>query len=92
MKSYGERTLDSIAVQCERRGIPGPEIESVHAFLGEKLGKKIREMNMPELNRLNRELPYLMEEYLEGEKRRGGGPPGAWEGGTVVGGAGADIE
>jgi hypothetical protein len=87
VKPYGEGTLDSIAKHCDRRGIPPEEIESVHAFIAEKFGKKIRAMDMPELRRVNRELPLIMVEYLGGHKRRGGGPPSAWGPADAAGGA-----
>jgi len=71
-KSYGERTLDHIAKHCALRGIPEPEIESVHAFIADKYGVPVREMNEPQLKKLSREMGDMFYAYLEGNKRRGG--------------------
>ncbi len=71
-KPYGERVLDTMRKQAERRNIPLPELEdSVLAFVKTKYGKSIREMDVPELKKLNRNLGALFVEYLDGRKRRG---------------------
>jgi hypothetical protein len=70
-KPYGERVLDTMRKHCDRRGIPEPELDSVLALVKEKYGKGIREMDVPELRKLNRNLTALFVEYLGGQKRRG---------------------
>lgn len=90
-KSYGERTLDSIVTQAERRGIPAEEVDSVHAAIRERYGKGVKDMNEPELRRLNRNLPHILTAYLDGAKRRGG-PRGPWEGGSATAGGGMAID
>jgi hypothetical protein len=78
-KSYGEQVLDTMRKQCERRGIPEPEFESVLAFAANKYGKRVYDMDIPELRKLNRNLQTLFVEYLEGHKRRGEEElPAAW--------------
>ena len=68
--SYGARTLRSIEVQCEARGIPPEEVESVLAHIKAKTGKPISKMDSRQLRNLNRDLPHVMVAYLGGEKRR----------------------
>jgi hypothetical protein len=71
-KPYGEQVLDTMRKQCDRRGIPPEEFDdSVLAFVREKYGKPIHDMDVPELKRLNRNLQALFVEYLDGKKRRG---------------------
>jgi len=69
-KTYYEKTLDSLAVNCETRGIPEPEYGSVKAAITEKYGVALEEMNEPQLRRLNRGLGDILFIYLEGIKRR----------------------
>lgn len=68
--TYMARTLESIRVQCEARGIPSEELEKVRAHIEEKMDKPVEEMVDVELKRLNQALPHLMEDYLGGMKRR----------------------
>lgn len=75
---YGQRLLESVRVQCERRGIPPEELESVLAHIGEAFDTPVLEMEAPDLKRVQAQLDGLMRSYLDGRKRRGG-PTGAWE-------------
>lgn len=68
--SYLERTKATIALQGEVRGIPEPESKSVIAHIQKKYGKKLDKMSDRELIRVNQNLPYIFEEYLDGAKRR----------------------
>ena len=68
--SYGARTLRSIEVQCETRGIPPEEVESVLAHIKAKVGKPVEKMDSRQLRNLNRDLPHILFEYLGGKKRR----------------------
>lgn len=68
--SYCARTLRSIAVQCEARGIPPEEVESVLAHIKAKAEKPVEKMDDRQLRSLNRDLPHIMVEYLGGKKRR----------------------
>jgi hypothetical protein len=69
---YGERVLQSILVQCSRRGIPSEEFDSVLAHIAERAGKSVTKMNGPELKRVQQHLAEHFATYLDGEKRRGG--------------------
>lgn len=80
---YGPRTLAAIENQCEVRGIPPEEVESVRAHIADEMGKSVLEMDEAELRRLNRNLPSMMEDYLDGKKRRGG-PADPWETGGEI--------
>lgn len=75
--SYGERTLNTIMIQCDRRGIPREEATSVLALIAKKAGISVTAMNASQLKRLNQNLENVFVEYLEGRKRRGG-PTGEW--------------
>ena len=68
--SYYEGTLKTLAIWCERRGIPEPEMDSVMAHIKEKYGKSLKDMNEPEIKRVNRNLEPLFRSYLGGIKRR----------------------
>lgn len=63
--SYAERTMTSIREQCARRAIE--DVEDFVSFIG--LPTPILEMDDVRLRSLNRALPRIFEEYLEGEKR-----------------------
>ena len=69
-KSYYQKTLDSIALNCETRGIPEPEHESVRALIAKRYEISLDEMNDSQLKRVNRELGDSLFVYLEGMKRR----------------------
>ena len=68
--SYCAKTLRSIAVQCEARGIPPEEVGSVLSHIKAKVGKPVEKMDTRQLRNLNRDLPHVMVEYLGGKKRR----------------------
>lgn len=68
--SYLGRTLKTIVLQGEVRGIPEQESESVVASIQKKYGKKLTEMSERELVRVNQALDALFREYLGGMKRR----------------------
>lgn len=75
--SYGEGVLSAIMKQCQRRGIPVEESESVLAHLAEEHGKSVLDMNDRELLKVQRGLGTSFMAYLEGAKRRGEGT-GPW--------------
>lgn len=75
---YGEKLLANIVLVCERRGIPAQELDSVLAHIGEAAGTPVLEMEEPELRRVQQGLGDSLTDYLDGDKRRGGGPPGAF--------------
>ncbi len=81
--SYGERVLASIMKQCERRGIPVEEADSVLAFISEAEGKRVVKMDSRELRNLQRRLPAYMLSYLDGQKRRGGPAEETWPEGAT---------
>ena len=60
----------SLLVQCERRGVPVEEADSVKAAIRKKYGVGLEEMHYGYLKRCSRELPDIMVEYLGGDKRR----------------------
>jgi hypothetical protein len=60
----------SLLNQCEVRGIPEEEAESVKAAIRKKYGMGLSEMHYGYLKRVSRELPQIMLDYLDGEKRR----------------------
>jgi hypothetical protein len=60
----------SILAQCEVRGIPEEEVDSVKAAIRERYGMGLEEMHYGYLKRCSRELPDIMVAYLDGEKRR----------------------
>lgn len=69
-RTYKERTLISVGKQCEARGIPPEEVESVLAHIKAKNGTAVDEMDDRQLRDLNRVLPHVLVDYLEGAKRR----------------------
>jgi hypothetical protein len=75
--TYGEGVLKSIMDQCELRGIPVEESESVLAYLTEEHGKSVTSMDERELRKVQMGLGTSMGVYLEGAKRRGESG-GAW--------------
>lgn len=75
---YGQRVLENLRLQCERRGIPPEEMESVLAHIEEETGTDVLEAEAPALKRLMGQSDALFRTYLGGRKRRTG-PPGAWE-------------
>jgi hypothetical protein len=68
--AYATATDASIKEHCERRGIPAEEVGSVRVAIKEKFGKALSEMDDGELRKVNRELPYILVDYLGGAKRR----------------------
>ena len=81
-KTYGERVLDSLMVQCERRGIPLEESGSVMAHIAEETGTPVMEMSLVQLRRLEQNLDTYFRGYLDGQKRRGA-VDGAWPDGAT---------
>lgn len=77
-KSYGVRVLEAIRLQCERRGIPPEEMESVLAHIADERGASVLEMDASDLKRVQANLDALLRRYLDGSKRRHG-PAGPWE-------------
>lgn len=75
---YGVRLLTAIRKQCDRRGIPPEEMESVLAHVEDEYGESVHDMGAPKLRRVQQNLDDMFREYLGGRKRRTG-PPGAWE-------------
>jgi len=76
--SYGERLLTVIMEQCETRGIPVEESESFMAHIAQVHGKRVTEMNAPEMKKVQQNLDGLFRSYLGGEKRREGPGSRAW--------------
>jgi hypothetical protein len=64
--------------QCDARGIPPEEVESVVAFINKRFGKSLKQMNVVELKKVNSSLEEIMVDYLGGVRRRGETPIGAW--------------
>jgi len=60
----------SLANQCEVRGIPVEEMDSVKAAIRKRYGMGLEDMHYGYLKRCSRELPTIMVEYLGGDKRR----------------------
>lgn len=75
-EAYGPRLLRSIKAQCEARNIPEPE--AVVAEIEEAAGKGLREMNVSELQRVQRNLGAHFDRFLDGRKRMGESAPTAW--------------
>ena len=82
MASYAEKTLASIIEHCEVRGIPEPEAKSIVGAIEKKAGKPLGDLTDRQLRTVNQGIGAFLTAYLEGEKRRAGGPPGAKPSGT----------
>ena len=72
--SYGERVLEAIIKQMDRRNIVREEFESVVAHLGEEHGTPVLEMNERQLARVQQRLDGSFREYLKDEDDKGPGP------------------
>jgi hypothetical protein len=76
MKEAGEKldylhgTCMTIALQCDRRGIPEEEAPSVVAVIEKAAGKALGDMTERELLKANRGLSQVFWDYLGGKKRR----------------------
>ena len=77
-RSYGERLLENIILQCENRGIPKEESESFLAYIYEMVGIRVLDMDIRQLRRLQQNLDQYFRGYLGGRKRRPGVSPEAW--------------
>ena len=61
----------SLQTNCERRGIPAEETDSVVAAIRKRYGMGLEDMHYGYLKRVSREMPVILDEYLgEGMKRR----------------------
>lgn len=77
-KTYGERVLSNIMLQCERRGIPVEEAESFLAHVADVEGKSVTSMDEKGLKSLQQRLEVHFISYLEGAKRRGEAKNAPW--------------
>ena len=77
-KSYGERVLDNIMGQCERRGIPVEESGSFLAHIAKEAGTQVVDMDAGQLRRLQQGLDGHFRSYLDGRRRRAGFAPETW--------------
>lgn len=74
----------SLIINCERRGIPEEEMDSVLAAIRDRYGMGFDEMHYGYLKRCSREIPMILTDYLGGAKRRplpGQRLPAGFEGG-----------